>query len=92
MTTIKKNGNRETIKFFLEMTKVKLAKIANNVCPAIKLANSRIPKLKGLEKYDITSIPIKNGFNILGAPDGIKVFTNSAFCIKIPIVMIEIKN
>lgn len=71
---------------------MKFAKIANKVWPAIKFANSRIPKLKGREKYETISIPIINGFNIFGAPEGIKVFTNEAFWIKIPTNTIEIKN
>ena len=74
MATIKIKGNNVITIFFFEIKKVKFAKIANKVCPAIKLAKSRIPKLKGREKYDKISIPIKNGFNALGAPEGIKVF------------------
>jgi len=50
IVAIKKKGNNEIMKLFLEIEKVKFAKIANRVWPAIKLANNRIPKLNGLEK------------------------------------------
>lgn len=92
IATIKIKGTKEINIFFFEIKKVKFANIANKVCPAIKLANNRIPKLNGLEKYDIISIPIKNGFKIFGAPDGIKVLIKDIFWISIPTNTIEIKN
>lgn len=50
IATININGNKVITIFFLEIKKVKFANIANKVCPAIKFANNRIPKLSGLEK------------------------------------------
>ena len=81
------------IKDFLEIIKAKFDKIANNVWPDIKFANNRIPKLKGLEKYEIISITIKNGNNIgLIFAVGIKVLINLLFCDFKPIIIIAIKK
>lgn len=92
IAVINKNGSKKIINDFFDIKNAKLAKIANKVCPDIKFANNRIPKLNGLEKYEIISIPIKNGFKAFGAPDGIKVLTKEAFCIKIPTIIIAIKK
>jgi hypothetical protein len=79
IATIKAIGNNAIKITFLDIKKAKLANIANKVCPDIKLANNRIPKLKGLEKYDIISIPIKKGIKNFGAPEGTKVFKKPTF-------------
>ena len=50
IATINTKGINAIIIFFFDITKVKLANIANKVWPDIMLANSRIAKLKGLEK------------------------------------------
>jgi hypothetical protein len=55
----------------------------NRVCPDIKLAKSRIAKLKALAIYDINSIIIKKGNIKIGA-DGTKIFKNLVFKKKKP--------
>lgn len=90
IAVINKNGSKKIINDFFDIKNAKLAKIANKVCPDIKFANNRIPKLNGLEKYEIISIPIKKGVNAFGAPAGTKVFINANFCINIPIITIPI--
>ena len=50
----------------------KVDKIFNNVCPATKLAKSRIPKEKALAMYEINSISTNSGTKPSGVPEGIK--------------------
>jgi hypothetical protein len=50
IAVINKKGNKNIINDFFDIKNAKLANIANKVCPDIKFANNRIPKLKGLEK------------------------------------------
>ena len=49
---------------------MKLAKIFSSACPAVILANNRIPKLKPRAAYDTISIRIKKGPIASGIPAG----------------------
>ena len=54
----------------------------NKVCPAIILAKSRILRLNGRVKYEITSIAIINGAKNMGTPEGKKNEKNRVPCLK----------
>lgn len=70
----------------------KLAKIFNNVCPAIILANNRIAKLNTQALYDIISTMINNGAIIVGAPDGRNNVKKFNLCIRNPVIVNPIKT
>ena len=50
----------------------KVAKTFSITCPATMLANRRIDRLTGRDRYEITSTGIINGANSFGAPAGKK--------------------
>lgn len=53
-----------------------------SVCPANIFANSRTDKLKGLIRYDTTSMTTRNGINGFGTPLGTKRLKNSTLLLK----------
>ena len=63
----------------------------NNVCPAIKFANSRTPKLIGLNIYEISSIGTNNNANPNEVLAGIKKDNIWNLCFWIHIIFIPIK-
>ena len=63
----------------------KSAKIASNMCPAVKLAASLIPNATGLEKLLANSIITSNGDIPNGEPEGIKLLKKSSWCLPNPI-------
>lgn len=63
----------------------------NNVCPAIKFANNRTPKLIGLNIYEISSIGTNNNANPNDVLAGIKKDNIWNLCFWIHITFIPIK-
>lgn len=73
ITNIINNGKKEIIKKIppnVISNQVKDDKIFSKVCPDIKLANSRIDKLKTRAKYEINSMTMINGAIAKGVPSG----------------------
>ena len=62
----------------------------NSVCPAIKLANSRTPKLIGLNIYDINSIGTNNKAKLKEVFAGIKKDNMWNLCLWIHMMFIPI--
>lgn len=59
-------------------------KIFSKVCPDIKLANSRIDKLKTRAKYEINSMTMINGAIAKGVPSGRNNEKNLILCFNKP--------
>jgi hypothetical protein len=69
----------------------KVAKIFNKVCPDIKLAKSRIDKLKTRKTYETNSISTSKGAKATGAPGGKNKLKKCLRCFKIPKIFIPVK-
>lgn len=70
--TINNSGKNDISAYFLKTLKIKALNIFNSVWPANILAKSRTDKLKGLIKYDTTSIITRKGIKGFGTPLGTK--------------------
>ena len=80
--TINSKGKNEIKAYFLKTLKINALNIFRSVCPASIFAKSRTDKLKGLIKYDTTSITTRNGIKGLGTPLGTKRLKNSVLLLK----------
>lgn len=80
--TINNKGKNEISVYFLKTLNMNALSIFRRVCPANIFAKSRTDKLKGLIKYDTTSITTRNGIKGLGTPLGTKRLKNSVLLLK----------
>ena len=70
----------------------KPANTLSMVCPAVKLANNRTARLIGRDKYEITSIGIISGHNIIETPGGTKKLKKCIPCFTKPKIVTPIKT
>ena len=76
------SGKNEIRAYFLKTLKINALSIFNSVCPANIFAKSRTDKLKGLIKYDTTSIITRKGIKGFGTPLGTKRLKKSVLLLK----------
>jgi len=82
MKTINNKGKNEIKAYFLKTLKMKALKIFKGVCPANIFAKSRTERLKGLIRYDTTSIITRKGIKGFGTPLGTNRLKNSSLLLK----------
>lgn len=80
--TMNNKGKNEIKAYFLKTLKINALSIFNSVCPASIFAKSRTDKLKGLIKYDTTSITTRKGIKGFGTPLGTKRLKKSVLLLK----------
>lgn len=76
---------------FIIIAAVNVKPMTSNVCPAIMFAKSRIERLKGLKKYEITSIAISIGASPVGDPAGKNALNRYCLWLRIPIIITPMK-
>jgi hypothetical protein len=76
MKTINSSGKKDIRAYFLNTLNMKALRMLSRVWPANMLAKSRTDRLKGLIRYDTTSIITRKGIKGLGTPLGTNKFKN----------------